>query len=124
MTLANTGEAAYVAAVLTQYADLPETPMRANPSDHTLARKLHEEQVPLVLVESALLLASLRRLVRPSELPPLPKIRSLAYFLPVIAEIQDQPLPDGYLDYLRLKLSKLSANPRPDVQKTTLLRDR
>ena len=127
MTLAITGEAAYVAAVLTQYADLPDTPMRANPSDHTLARKLHDEQVPLVLVESALLLASLRRLVRPSgpsELPPLPKIRSLAYFLPVIAEIQDQPLPDGYLDYLRLKLSKLSANPRPDVQKTTLLRDR
>ena len=59
-------------------------------------------------VEAALLLATLRRLSRPSELPPLPKIRSLAYFLPVIAELQQQPLPDGYLDYLRLKLRKLS----------------
>ena len=36
--------------------------------------------------------------------PPLPQIRSLAYFQPVIAELQQQPLPDGYLDYLRLKL--------------------
>jgi hypothetical protein len=57
-------------------------------------------------VESALLLASLRRMVRPSDLPPLPKIRSLAYFQPVITELQQQPLPEGYLDYLRLKFQK------------------
>jgi hypothetical protein len=31
-----------------------------------------------------------------------------SYFLPVIAELQQQPLPDGYLEYLRLKLRKLS----------------
>ena len=59
-------------------------------------------------MEAALPLATLRRLSRPSELPPLPRIRSLAYFLPVIAELQQQPLPDGNLDYLRLKLWKLS----------------
>jgi hypothetical protein len=41
--------------------------------------------------------------------PDLSKIRSLAYFLPVIKELQLQPLPDGYLDYLRLKLRRLSA---------------
>ena len=64
--------------------------------------------MPLVLVESALLLAILRRLSRLSELPPLPKIRSLAYFLPVITELQQLSLPDGYLDYLRLKLRKFS----------------
>jgi hypothetical protein len=28
--------------------------------------------------------------------------------MPVIAELQQQSLPDGYLDYLRLKLRKLS----------------
>jgi hypothetical protein len=33
---------------------------------------------------------------------------SLAYFLPVIEELKLQPLPDGYLDYLRLKLRSLS----------------
>jgi hypothetical protein len=73
------GDAAYVAAVLMLYTDLPDTPLRPSPMDQSVARKLHQEAVPLSLVESALLLATLRRLGRPSELPPLPKIRSLAY---------------------------------------------
>ena len=101
-------EEIYVAAVLTLYADLPDTPLRPSPMDQSVARKLYQEAVPLSLVESALLLATLRRRTRSSELPPLPKIRSLAYFLPVIAELQQQPLPDGYLDYLRLKLQRLA----------------
>jgi hypothetical protein len=116
--------AVYVATVVTHYVDLPDTPLRPSLMDQSLARKLHSETVPLALVESALLLATLRRLNRASDLPPLPKIRSLAYFLPVIAELQQQPLPDGYLAYLRLKLQKLSQDSRPSVQKTTFLDDR
>jgi hypothetical protein len=108
MSSAGAGNPTYVAAVLTLYLDLPDTPLRPSPLDQALANRLHQQAVPLVLVESALLLATLRRLSRASELPPLPKIRSLAYFLPVIAELQQLPLPDGYLDYLRLKLRKLS----------------
>lgn len=115
---------AYVAALLTLYLDLPDTPLRPSPLDQSLARKLHEQSVPLPLVESALLLATLRRLSRPSDLPPLPKIRSLSYFLPVIEELQEQPLPDGYLDYLRLKLQRLSPLARPHVQKNTFSDDR
>jgi hypothetical protein len=94
---------AYVATVLMLYVDLPDTPLRPSPRDHWLAGKLHDQGVPLSLVESALLLASLRRLIRPADLPPLPKIRSLAYFQPVITELQQQPLPNFYLDYLRDK---------------------
>ena len=108
MSVVGDGNSGYVAAVLTLYRDLPDTPLRPSPLDQSLANRLHQQAVPLPLVESALLLATLRRLSRPSELPPLPKIRSLAYFLPVIAELQQAPLPDGYLDYLRLKLRKLS----------------
>jgi|ERR1019366_3019316 hypothetical protein len=108
MSAAGGGNPTYIAAVLTLYLDLPDTPSRPSPLDQSLASRLHEQAVPLALVESALLLATLRRLSRSSELPPLPKIRSLAYFLPVIAELQQAPLPDGYLDYLRLKLRKLS----------------
>ena len=104
-------EAAYVAAVLMHYADLPDTPMRPSPTDQSLARKLHRDAVPLSLVESALLLGTLRRLTRAAELPPLPKIRSLAYFMPIVEELQLQPLPDGYIDYLRLKLQRLSRTP-------------
>ena len=85
------------------YVDLPDTPLRPSPRDQWLARQLHEQNVPLSIIESALLLATLRRLIRPTGLPPLSPIRSLAYFQPVIDELQQQPLPDGYLDYLRLK---------------------
>jgi hypothetical protein len=35
-------------------------------------------------------------------------IRSLAYFRPVIDELQAQILHDGYLHYLRLKLQRAS----------------
>jgi hypothetical protein len=103
-------EAVFAAALLTVYANLPETPLRPSPNDQALARKLFHDSVPLPLIESALLLGSLRRLLRPQDLPPLPKIRSLAYFLPVIEELQLQPLPEGYLQHLRLKLHKLSAS--------------
>lgn len=117
------GDAAYVAAVLMLYTDLPDTPLRPSPQDHAMARRLRQQGVPLPLIESALLLASLRRLIRP-DLPPLPRIRSLAYFQPVIAELQEQPLPKGYLDYLRLKFQQ-AANVLPnDAQKTTFPDDR
>jgi hypothetical protein len=116
--------AIYIAAVTALYCDLPDTPLRPSLTDQAVARKLHQDAVPLNLVESALLLATLRRLIRASDLPPLPKVRSLAYFLPVIAEIQQQPLPDAYLAYLRLKLQKLSRSDRPGIQKSTSSDDR
>jgi hypothetical protein len=63
------GDAAYVAAALTLYADLPDAPSRPSPTDRSLARNLYKEAVPLHLVESALLLATLRPLARASDLP-------------------------------------------------------
>jgi hypothetical protein len=104
----STAEPAYIAAVLLLYVDLPDTPLRPTHQDQSLARKLHEQGVPITVVESALLLASLRRLIRPTDAPPLSPVRSLAYFQPVIAELQQQPLPNGYLDYLRAKLRSVS----------------
>jgi hypothetical protein len=108
VTAVGSEEAVYVANLLTLYSDLPDTPTRPTPMDQSMARKLHKGAVSLQLVESALLLATLRRLSRAADLAPLPKIRSLAYFLPVIAELQQQPLPVGYLDYLRLKVHRFS----------------
>ena len=117
-------KAAYVAAIAALYVDLPDTPLRASVSDQWLARRLFEEGVPLRVVETALLLGSLRRIVRPSNAPSLQPIRSLSYFRPVVDELQSHPVPGGYLDYLRLKLSN-AAKPLPaNVQKTTFLDDR
>jgi len=121
----------YVSAVLALYLGLPDTPLRTSPQDQKYARQLHDRGVPLSLVESAFLLASLRRLLRPPDLPPLSPIRSLAYFQPVIAELQVNPAPANYLEYLRLKLrhtasGKIMGSGRgtADVQKTTFSDDR
>ena len=116
--------AAYVAAVVMAYVELPETPLSASLQDHRQARRLHERGIPLRIVESALLLGSLRRLVRPADLPPLPAIRSLAYFQPVIDELLVHPMPDNYLDYLRLKLYHFAPRSASPVQKKTFPGDR
>lgn len=96
--------ASYVAAVVAFYLEMPDTPMRVSASDQWMARRFHQDGVPLQIVESALLLGSLRRLIRPLDAPHLSPIRSLAYFRPVIEELQDNPAPENYRDYLRLKL--------------------
>lgn len=115
---------AYIAAVLTLYVDLPDTPLRASVSDQWLARRFHDDGVPLHAVETALLLGSLRRLIRPAGAPPLSPIRSLAYFRPVIEELQAHPVPLGYLDYLRLKLRRTATDLPAGVQKSTFSDDR
>jgi len=115
----------YTATVLNLYVDLPDTPLRASIQDQRLAQRLFEAHVPLSVVEAALLLASLRRLCRPSDLPPLPRVRSLAYFQPVIEELQANPVPHGYLGYLRLKLRSIVDKTDPaQVQKSTFSDDR
>ena len=57
--------ALYASTVLTPYVDLPDTPLRASIQDQRLAQRLFEMGVPLSLVETALLQASMRRLVGP-----------------------------------------------------------
>ncbi len=116
--------ALYAVSVLTLYVDLPDTPLRTNTQDQRQARSWFDRGVPLPVVETALLLASLRRIRAPG-VPPLPRIRSLAYFQPVIEELLEHPVPDGYLQYLRFKLRSIVDKASPaDVQKTTLSDDR
>jgi hypothetical protein len=74
----------------------------------TEARHFQQDGVPLETVETALLLGSLRRLIRPADAPRLSPIRSLAYFRPVIQELCDHPAPENYREYLRLKLRQVA----------------
>jgi len=105
----------YVKTVLDLYLALPETPTRSSRFDRSLAMQLFRRGVASSTVEAAFLLASTRRLCRPADAPPLGPIRSLHYFLPVIEEIIRQPLPAGYVHYLRHKL----ATYRPQQSSTT-----
>lgn len=96
----------YVATILSLYIDLPDTPLRASFPDQVLVRRFHARGIPCALVETALLLGSLRRCLRPADAPALARIRSLAYFQPVVEELLQAPVPDHYHDYLRLKLRR------------------
>jgi hypothetical protein len=99
----------YVRAVLAAYVALADTPDRPRPPDRTLAAQLYHRQIPLQLVRDALILTHARRTLRLPEAPPLPPVRSLYYFLPVIEELLKKPLPDMYIDYLKAKLKRFQA---------------
>ena len=116
--------ASYVASVVTLYLEMPDTPMRVSASDQWLARHFHQEGIPLETVENALLLGSLRRLIRPADAPHLAPIRSLAYFRPVIEELQDCPAPENYRQYLKLKLRPATKALPANDQKTTFSDER
>jgi hypothetical protein len=111
--------ASYVTSVVTLYLEMPDMPIRVSASDQWLARSLHQNGIPLETVETALLLGSLRRLIRPADAPRLSPIRSLAYFRPVIDELQENPAPENYREYLRLKLRKAAETTPADGPKTT-----
>jgi hypothetical protein len=78
---------------------------------------LFEQGVPLQVVNAALTVAVARRTFRGGE--PLPGVRALHYFLPVIEEVQQSgglhaPLCDAsYLAYLERKLRPLAAARKP-----------
>ena len=94
----------YVRTVLDLYQQLPETPALPSSRDRLQAHQLQQRKLPLTLIETALLLGSLRRLLRPPEAPALSPIHSLAYFDPIIEELLHNPVPDTYIEYLRRKM--------------------
>jgi hypothetical protein len=75
-----------------------------------LAVQLYQRGVPLSKVENALVLAAVRRMIRPADAPPLTTVRSLAYFLPVIDEVLDIEVGEDYFQYARQKLQRLRSS--------------
>ena len=94
----------YVCAVRDLYIQLPITAGRFNRSDHLLAKNLFHRQISIKIVQSALFLATARRLARSPDAPALAPVRSLHYFLPVIDEILRNPLTPSYVRYLESKI--------------------
>lgn len=88
----------FVAAVVKLYTQLPDTPERPRAPDRSLARQWFQQRIPLPEIEAALALAIARRTYRAPSAEPLQPIRSLYYFVPVLAEIRSDTFD---LDYLR-----------------------
>lgn len=101
----------YVRKVLSAYGQTPGTTGTIRRGDRLLAVQLHQRQVPLRVVENALILAAARRLLRPADALPLGTIRSLAYFFPVIDEVLELKVGQDYFRYLRGKIAQLPPNP-------------
>lgn len=95
---------AYVKAVLDLYRRAIGTTGHLRSSDRRFAEDLYRRGVSVSTVEHALLLAALRRVIRPPEKPPLPTVRCFAYYEGVIEELHTTPLDPSYLGYLRHKL--------------------
>lgn len=100
----------YVREVLTLYRRTPGTRARATTADRRLAEELHRQGVPTEIVRAALLLAAVRRTLRPPDALPLQTVNSLHYFLPVLREIQQHPLDPGYILYLEARLAEHPTN--------------
>jgi hypothetical protein len=91
--------------LLRLYLALPHTPSSASRYDRRLALELRQRQISWEVVETALLLAMSRRCFRDPSLAPLPPIRSLHYFLPVIEEVLSIEISPDYVRYLKRKLA-------------------
>ena len=98
----------YVRRLLGAYCKTPGTTGSSRRGDRLLAADLYKRGVPLIAVENALILAAARRLFRPADAPPLPTIRSLAYFSAVIDEVLDSTVSQDYFLYLRCKLDRFA----------------
>ena len=62
----------------------------------------------MCVIENAFVLAAVRRLMRPTDAPPLGTSRSLAYFLPVIEEVLDMRVSPEYFQHVRRKLERIA----------------
>jgi hypothetical protein len=98
----------YVCRLLEAYRATPGTCGVVRRPDRLLAVQLHERGVPLTLVENALALAAVRRMIRPNGAAPLAPVRSLAYFLPVIDEVLATDVNPRYYQHVRNKLQRLT----------------
>src|SRR5690349_1343477 len=98
----------YIHQVLEAYRRTPGTTGTIRRPDRVLAAQLFQRGVTVGVIENAFVLAATRRLVRPADAPPLGTIRSLAYFLPVIEEVQELRVSPDYFQYLRRKLARIT----------------
>ena len=100
---------AYIDLVLRLYLAAPDTPNQPRRGDRTLAGRLHQQRIPIELIEHAIALASLRRRMRPADAEPLEPIRSLAYLRPLIEHLRRESLDDGYRQYVAGRYAQLKA---------------
>jgi hypothetical protein len=121
----NSDPAVYVAAVLTLYVDLPDTPLRASVPDQRQARLWFDRGFPwnwlrpLSCWPASVARCGPLTCHHCRESVPWPTSN------PSLKNSKEHPVVGGYLQYLRLKLRGIVDSPTPaKVQKSTFSDDR
>jgi hypothetical protein len=100
----------YLRRVLETYRKTPGAMGTVRRADRLLATQLYQRGLSVKVIENALVLAAVRRLIRPADALPLGAIRSLAYFLPVIEEVLETRVSPEYFEHLRRKLARFGSS--------------
>jgi len=98
----------YVESVRECFDGLGCTSSKFGPAEIETTRQLQRRAIPLGIIHDAMLLGACRKLDSWLNGGPVEPIRSMAYFEPLIAEIQAKPLPAGYSVYLQKKIQRFS----------------
>jgi len=77
-------------------------------ADAAAASDLQRRGIPLAVIEEAMLMGACRKYTSWFEGRASEPIRSVVYFEPLIAEIQERPFPPGYSAYLRKKVRQFA----------------
>jgi hypothetical protein len=99
----------YIRTVLDVYSRLPCHAFPAR-CDRAVAGSFYDRHIPINVIEAALLLGAARRICRAADALPLPAVRSLHYFKPIVEELSAKPIPDSYIAYLRLRIESIAAS--------------
>lgn len=97
---------AYIESVRECFEGLGCTSSKFGAAEIETAKQLQRRGIPLGIIHDAMLLGACRKLDSWLNGGSLEPIRSMAYFEPLIAEIQAKPLPAGYSAYLRKKVQQ------------------
>jgi hypothetical protein len=97
----------YVREVLRLYRTTPTVLGRVRPADRVLARRLYDQRIPLYAIRNAFIIGAARRVLHNGFSTPMPPVRSLHYFAPILREVLDRP--PGYREIEQL-LEQLRAS--------------
>lgn len=106
----------YVESVRECFLALGCTSEKFGAAETGTAREMQRRSIPLAVIQDAMLLGASRKYSSWLNGEALEQIQSIRYFEPLIAEIQENPLPPGYSAYLRKKVQQLAGHWRESVK--------
>ena len=98
----------YVESIRECYERLGCISGKLNVAGIEIAKQFYQRSIPLDVIYGAMFLGACRKYESWLNGGPSEPIRSMAYFEPLVAEVQEKPLPDGYSGYLRGKLRRFA----------------